>query len=125
MTSPSFLPLTVDEFVRLVERYDFSSRVIDEVHMHHTWRPRQSDFRGLASILGMWRFHTEEMKWSDIAQHVTIDPDGTIWTGRSWRLPPASSAGRNGNSRRGPFMFEMIGDFDKGQDNLEGAQLDA
>ena len=93
--------------------------------MHHTWRPRQRDYAGHATILSMWRYHTQEKGWSDIAQHATIAPDGTIWTGRSWDLPPASSVGHNGNALAGPFMFEIIGDFDAGQDKLEGKQREA
>jgi hypothetical protein len=125
MTTENFVPLNLDEFVKLVERFDFSIRPIDQVHMHHTWRPRHRDFRGLASILAMWKFHTEVNRWADIAQHVTIDPDGTIWTGRSWRLPPASSSGHNGSRSRGPFMFETVGDFDEGHDVLAGRQREA
>ena len=52
----------------------------------------------------------------------TIAPDGTIWTGRNWNQPPASAAGHNGNRTAGPFMFEMIGDFDHGHDRFEGEQ---
>ncbi|WP_175526701.1 caspase family protein [Geopseudomonas sagittaria] len=90
--------------------------------MHHTWRPSHRDFKGHETIVGMWRFHTQEKGWSDIAQHITIDPEGFIWLGRNWNRPPASAAGHNGNSAFGPFMFEMIGDFDQGHDSLVGAQ---
>jgi hypothetical protein len=121
---PRFVPLTIGEFQDLVARYPFARR-ITAVHMHHTWRPRHRDYAGHATILGMWRYHTEEKGWSDIAQHVTIAPDGTIWTGRSWDAPPASSVGHNGNALAGPFMFEIIGDFDAGQDRLEGTQREA
>src|SRR6187549_1970938 len=122
MPAPQFVPLTLDEFRALVERFDFSTRRINEVHMHHTWRPNHKDFRGLSSILGMWKYHTETNGWSDIAQHVTIDPQGIIWTGRSWKQAPASSGGHNGTSKLGPFMFEMVGDFDAGKEKLQGAQ---
>ena len=73
----------------------------------------------------MWRFHTQERGFSDIAQHLTIAPDGGLWTGRNWNSPPASASGHNGNSTGGPFMFEMIGDFDRGCDVLGGEQLRA
>ena len=39
-------------------------------------------------------------------------------------MPPASAAGHNGNKAFGPFMFEMIGDFDPGRDPFGGAQKD-
>ena len=67
-------------------------------------------------------YHTQFNGWSDIAQHITISSNGDIWTGRSWNQPPASAAGNNGNREIGPFMFEMIGDFDKGRDRFEGRQ---
>jgi hypothetical protein len=118
---PNFVPLTLDQFQLVVARYRFKRR-ITMVHVHHTWRPRKTDYRGISTIQGMWRYHTQEKGWQDIAQHVTIAPDGTIWTGRSWDLPPVSSVGHNGNSLAGPFMFEIIGDFDTGREKLEGAQ---
>jgi hypothetical protein len=79
------------------------------------WRPRQRDYKGLATIEAMWRHHTETNRWSDIAQHVTVAPDGTIWLCRNFNWAPASAAGFNGNSTSGPFMIEMIGDFDIGR----------
>jgi hypothetical protein len=46
-----------------------------------------------------------------------------IWLGRHWNKSPASSNGFNGSSAKGPFMFETVGNFDKGRDKLEGEQL--
>lgn len=116
-----FKQLTVEQFADLVERFHFT-RKITTVHMHHTWRPDHSQFRGHETIVGMWNYHTRHNGWSDIAQHVTIDPDGSIWLGRNWNAPPASARGQNGDQHAGPFMFEMIGDFDKGRDPFEGRQ---
>ena len=116
-----FHSLTLREFARALDQFPFSRR-IDAVHMHHTWRPNHSQYKGHDSIVAMWRFHTQSNGWSDIAQHITIAPDGTIWTGRHWNQPPASAAGHNGNRTAGPFMFEMIGDFDHGHDRFEGEQ---
>lgn len=104
-----FVKLSVDEFEELVDSFTFT-RAIDAVHMHHTWQPNHGQYRGLPMINAMWKYHTQTNGWSDIAQHISIAPDGSIWTGRSWNQPPASAAGYNGNSRKGPFMFEMIGD---------------
>ena len=107
-----FKRLSVPEFALLLERFPFS-RHVTSVHMHHTWRPNHAQFRGHDSIVSMWRFHTKERGFSDIAQHLTIDPEGFVWTGRNWNARPASANGFNGNSARGPFMFEIIGDFDQ------------
>ncbi len=119
-----FEPLTPEELAQLLDRFPFT-RKIDAVHLHHTWRPRKADYAGERTIEAMWRFHTQERGWSDIAQHVSIAPDGTIWTGRGWNAPPASAVGHNGKHTAGPFMIEMIGDFDVGHDVLEGPQRDA
>lgn len=124
--APQFYPLTLEEFTDLLEKFKLNfTRRIDSVHMHHTWRPNHAQYQGEKSIVSMWRYHTQEKKWSDIAQHISIAPDGTIWTGRNWNAPPVSATGHNGNSMSGPFMFEIIGDFDQGNDCLEGDQLAA
>ncbi|HEX8606050.1 MAG TPA: caspase family protein, partial [Pseudoduganella sp.] len=86
------------------------------------WRPDRAMYRGHETIVGMWRHHTQVNGWSDIAQHISIAPDGSIWLGRNWNMPPASAAGHNGNRDAGPFMFEMIGDFDRGRDAFDGEQ---
>ncbi|MGJ0223488.1 caspase family protein, partial [Streptococcus pyogenes] len=116
-----FVPLKLPQFRQMLASFPFT-RTITTVHMHHTFRPNHSQYRGLASIESMHRFHTQERGFSDIAQHITIAPDGTIWTGRNWNKAPASASGHNGNAHAGPFMFEMIGDFDHGRDVFEDPQ---
>ena len=121
---PPFKQINREEFVALLDRFAFT-RIMNAVHMHHTWRPNHSQYDkndGHRTILGMYVHHTVNNGWQDIAQHITIAPDGTIWLGRNWNLPPASAAGHNGNSHMGPFMFEIIGDFDRGRDPFEGDQ---
>ncbi len=113
-----FKPLTIDQFADLLNLFPFQRQIIN-VDMHHTWRPNHAEFfahQPIDAIEAMWRVHTQENGWSDIAQHITIDPQGTIWTGRDWNQTPASAVGHNGNAHAGPFMFEMIGDFDLGGD---------
>ncbi len=121
MSTPTFQRLSLDQFSQLLEKFPFK-RKVNAVHVHHTWRPGRADFKGHDTIVSMWRFHTQTMGWRDIAQHITIDSHGFIWLGRNWNLPPASAAGHNGNEKFGPFMFEMIGNFDTGHDPFDGAQ---
>lgn len=111
-----------EKFKWAIDNYPWR-RKITQVHVHHTWRPTKKQWQGLRHVVGMWRYHTKTKGWSDIAQHVTIAPDGGIWTGRNWNRPPVSSGRHNGNSRRGPFMFETVGNFDTGEEVLEGEQL--
>ncbi len=119
-----FHQFTLDEFAALLQEFPFT-RKINAVHLHHSWRPDHSQFRGQDSLIAMWRFDTQTNGWSDLAQHLTIAPDGTLWSGRNWNLPPCSAAGHNGNRTAGPFMLTLIGDFDQGRDRFEGAQRDA
>jgi hypothetical protein len=119
-----FQSLTVDQLYDLVSQFQFARR-IDAVHLHHTWLPDKSRYKGLASIEAIYQFHTAVNGWSDIAQHLTIDPYGTIWTGRNWNDPPASVKGFNGNAECGPFMLAMVGNFDETKDPFDGAQRDS
>ncbi len=119
---PEIRRLTPDQFLSLLISVRPSlTRTVTAVHLHHTWRPTRAQFRGLASIEAMRNYHIG-LGWADIAQHLTIDPVGICWTGRNWNLPPASQTGKNGKPDAGPFMIEMVGDFDQGQDALDGDQ---
>ncbi|MEQ1615918.1 MAG: peptidoglycan recognition family protein [Hyphomicrobiaceae bacterium] len=116
-----FRRLTPREFEAEVASFAWCRRVW-RVDMHHTWFPAHADYEGIASIERMARFHTNGRGFDDIAQHVSIAPDGNIWTGRDWNKDPAS-VGFGMNA--GVFMFEAIGNFDWGFDRLEGRQLDS
>lgn len=122
MTEPA-RRLTLHQFRLLLPARAALSREIDAVHLHHTVRPRRADFHGVESIEAMRQAHVA-LGWSDIAQHLTIDPLGGLWPGRNWNLPPASVKGHNGTLARGPFMIEIVGNFDEGQDAFDGEQRD-
>lgn len=131
-----FTALMADQFAELARAHAaIASRTISEVHLHHTFIPDQALYRDLAGeddrngeaaglelCRRMFRHHTLANGWRDIAQHVTIDPAGRIWLCRDWNLPPASATGHNGSSRLGPFMIEMIGNFDAGREAPSKAQ---
>src|SRR5687768_989594 len=51
-----FHQLSLDQFVELLATFPFERR-IESVHMHHTWRPNHSQYRGLSTIVSMWEFH--------------------------------------------------------------------
>lgn len=120
MADRPFIRLSLEQFRELVRAYAFT-RVINAIHLHHTRRPTQAQFRGLNTIEAIWRHHTGTRGLSDVAAHILIDPDGMIWLGRNWNKPPASAAGNNGNEEKGPFMITLIGDFNLGHDNFEAS----
>lgn len=115
-----FKSYTIAEFQSFIQSVSIK-RKITHIQLHHTWKPRKSDYRGEATIAAMWRYHTETRGWRDIGQHFSVAPDGLIWDGRSLELDPAGITGYNS----GGIMFEMIGNFDNGEEKLEGIQLDA
>lgn len=97
------------------------------IHVHHTLSPNHSHFKGNNHRElqdGMRDYHVKTKGWDDIAQHITIFPDGKIMTGRNPDQMRASAIGYNGSEDIHPFMFEMIGNFDKGNDVLLGQQLE-
>lgn len=118
-----FRPLTQQMFAAEVASFRWT-RPILRVDMHHTYHPDHARCAAIgieAALTGMERAHRER-GFDDIAQHVTVAPDGTIWTGRDWNMTPASVGyGMNANA----FMFEIIGNFDDGCDVLAGQQLEA
>lgn len=118
---PPFRPLSPAEFKTEVERFSWTRRVW-RLDLHHSVVPSIDDYDGLKSIEFIWRNDLQRRGWEDIAQHVSVAPDGVIWTGRDWNKTPAS-IGRRMNI--GAFMVEAIGNFDRGRDRLEGAQLDS
>ncbi len=112
---PPFQDLDLAEFARLLARFPFE-RSVTAVHLHHAGHVRRADWRGYETLRTMWYTHTLQQGWSDLAQHLTIDPTGTLWSGRDWNRPPCSAANQNGDARSGPFMITLIGDFNTGGD---------
>lgn len=96
-----------------------------ELHIHHTWKPRKSDFTGKNHISlqkSMYNYHVHTKKWDDIAQHYSLFPDGRFVNGRELNKMPISIYGRN---KIGALAIEMIGNFDKGEDKLDGKQKES
>ena len=111
--------LTAAQLIKELDAFTYT-----QLHVHHTWRPRKRDFTGAnheALQAGMENYHRNTNRWDDIAQHVTLFPDGTFLTGRPFGKMPISIKGWN----TGAFAVEMIGDFDSGQDKLQGNQKEA
>lgn len=94
-------------------------RHIDEVILHHTWRPRASEYKGKSTIEAIHRYHVKERGWKDIGYHILIAPNGDIWAGRPIAQSGAHTRGRNRNS----IGICLIGDFD--QEKLTSGQRKA
>jgi hypothetical protein len=110
-----FRIITIHELVKMLDKYNHK-----ELHVHHTWSPSHIDFNGSNGIQlqeGMKNYHLS-LGWADIGQHVTLLPDGLFITGRDFGQDPASITGMN----LGAFAVETLGNFDIGNDILQGEQ---
>lgn len=108
--------ITVAQLLKELDKYHHR-----EFHVHHTWKPDHKDFTGSnhrALQDGMRNYHVKTNGWSDIAQHITVFPDGKIMVGRDFNRDTASILGYN----RYAFMVENVGNFDKGHDQFTGEQ---
>jgi hypothetical protein len=56
--APPFYRLTLEEFATVLDRVPFTRRV-NGVHLHHTWRPNQDEYRGQDTLASIWRHHTK------------------------------------------------------------------
>jgi uncharacterized protein with LGFP repeats len=60
------------------------NRTIKQVHVHHTVNSNgysRADVPGL--IRGMYRYHTQNLGWSDIGYNFLVDRFGRTWVGRA------------------------------------------
>lgn len=112
----NFRLITIEELIKELDKYKFK-----QLHVHHTWKPDHSNFKGnnhVAIQQSMKDYHVNTNKWSVIGQHLSLFPDGVWLTGRPFDISPASISGWN----TGAMAIEMIGNFDIGNDKLNGKQ---
>jgi hypothetical protein len=105
--------LTAAEWRAYVGDYDFGPIPPTRLVLHHTYRPNEAQWRGLASMRGMQRYYAS-LGWS-AAPHIYAGPDGI------WLFTPMSDVGIHaglGNSgvTNGVWWYsiglEMVGYFD-------------
>lgn len=70
-------------------------RPVQQIILHHTWRPTRAQYRGWATVQGIWRYHTQSNQWADIGYHYLVGPDGLAWLGRPLGEVGAHVAGHN------------------------------
>ena len=86
-------------------------RAINQIHIHHTYKPEAVDFIG-TNHDRIWenirRYHMDVRGWMDIGYNFGVFPDGKILDGRKIEIKPASIANHN----TGAVAIVMIGNFD-------------
>lgn len=107
------------EFVQEVDAFSWT-RPVWRIDMHDTPEITHRDYTGAASIELLAKLDMTTRGLRTVAQHVTVAPDGAIWTGRDWNQVPASVGL---SMSRSAFMLKAIGHFEDGGDRLEGPQL--
>lgn len=118
-TKGQFTLLGSSEFSSWLQQQSIS-REIKKIQQHHTWIPRYEHFHGdnhFALQESMKASHLER-NFSDIAQHLTIFPDGKICSGRSMNINPAGIKGAN----TGAVCIENLGNFDLDGDVMTSEQ---
>lgn len=109
-----FILFYIDEFLRWLNDSHFN-RIVQLIQNHHTYLPDYSAFRGnnhFDMLKGMEDYHVNHNGYSQIAQNLTIFPDGMIAICRPFDTIPAGIMGAN---QKG-LCIENIGNFDIGKD---------
>lgn len=99
--------MTIAQAVQTVAN-ETCARRIDEVVIHHSWRPTSAQYRGEATIDAIRDYHVNTRGWSDIGYHWLVGPDGQVFQGRKMGRSGAHVLNRNAHT----IGVCMIADFD-------------
>ncbi|GGG66702.1 SH3 domain-containing protein [Epilithonimonas arachidiradicis] len=122
-TKYGFTKMTAKAFETYFSKLKIARTVLS-VQQHHTYIPSYIHFNGSNHFelqKSMKNTHINANGWADIGQHLSIFPDGSVVTGRSFEKSPACIYGNNANS----FCIENVGNFDKGGDQMTAQQEEA
>jgi hypothetical protein len=60
------------------------NETIQQVHLHHTANSNAYGKADVAALIrGMYRYHTQNLGWSDLAYNFVVDRFGRVWVGRA------------------------------------------
>ncbi|MCK9481401.1 MAG: amidase [Bacteroidia bacterium] len=122
-TKYGFIKQSIKEFEGYLANLKIARTVV-KIQQHHTYIPAYIHFKGSNHFeiqKGMKNTHVSVNGWADIGQQLSIFPDGSIVTGRSFETTPACIFGNNAHA----VCIENIGNFDKGGDVMTQAQREA
>lgn len=98
--------------------------------VHHSWSPNAEQWRGAATINGIYDYHVKTKNYTDIAYHYLISPDGLeVYEGRPADKigahcggnPPAGVERIFGNT--GSIGICVIGNYDEEKPNREALHV--
>ena len=111
---------TIREFEEWLNSLQLARAVL-LIQQHHTFSPCYADFNGSNHFelqQGMKNYHISQNGWSDIGQHFSTFPDGSILSGRPLEQAPVCIKGQNTNS----ICLEHLGNFNSGKDDMLAEQ---
>ena len=73
-------------------------RTINEIVVHHCWKPSASDYRGHPTIAGVRKYHMNVRGWSDNGYHFMFGTNGDLWRCRPIQRAGAHTLGRNAHT---------------------------
>jgi hypothetical protein len=114
-----FILLNITEFSDWLKVLKMNRQII-LIQQHHTWSPSYKQFNGsnqFQMVKGMKEYHLS-VGFSDIAQNITIFPNGDIMICRPFDIAPAGIKGANSYG----ICIENVGNFDKGMDIMTETQ---
>ena len=94
---PNERQVTLSECVQYIRGAQVSRRIYSVI-IHHTWRPTAAQYRGLATVQGVRRYHMQVRGWSDNGYHFMIGPPGDIFRCRPLARAGAHCLGQNQHS---------------------------
>ncbi len=104
---PSETQVSIDDAMRYIDEA-LVLRPIDSVIIHHTWRPKAAEYRGLSTIRAVRQYHMNVRGWSDNGYHIMIGPPGDVFLCRPLRRVGAHCKGHNAHS----VGVAYVADFD-------------
>jgi N-acetylmuramoyl-L-alanine amidase len=80
--------------------------------VHHSFSPGNDVTDWKAAMRGIWNYHVNSNRWSDIGYNWLIDPNGTIYQGRAWVGEDDNTQGAHFcGYNRATMGVCMLGDF--------------
>src|SRR5947207_127163 len=116
-----FIVFDLAEFTSLMAALQVS-RQIKLIQNHHTYNPSYADFKGsnyFDLLKSMEQSHLQR-GFNEIAQNLTIFPDGSVAVCRDFETAPAGIKGANSHG----ICIENLGNFDAGKNQMTAGQRD-
>jgi hypothetical protein len=119
--------LQIEALLPALRDLPVGDRRICWVVLHHTGKPDHRDWKGDRSaeaVLRYWLMRTKQLGWQNpLGAHFIVSPEGVIYQPFSLAVPVNANSDLQANRRS--VSIEVVGDFNRGRDRLEGRQRHA